>query len=78
MYLSNINKVTTDSNPIVTTENNFDVLNIPQDHVSGKPTDTYYINEQYLLRTHTSAHQKDNLQSGKKNFLFFGDVYRRD
>lgn len=31
-----------------------------------------------VLRTHTSAHQNHLLQSGKRNFLVFGDVYRRD
>lgn len=31
-----------------------------------------------VLRTHTSAHQKNKLQSGLRNFLVFGDVYRRD
>lgn len=58
--------------------NNFDVLNIEKDHVSRKPTDTFYLNENQLLRTHTSAHQREKLSSGLKNFLVFGDVYRRD
>lgn len=78
MYFVILTQVSTNLNPIVTTQNNFDVLNIPADHVSRKSTDTYYINDQYLLRTHTSAHQKNKLQSGLNNFLVFGDVYRRD
>ena len=78
MYYHFLPQVTTDSNPIVSVFNNFDALNIPKDHISRKQTDTYYINEEYLLRTHTSAHQKNNLESGKNRFLFFGDVYRRD
>ncbi len=53
-------------------------MNIPPDHISRKPTDTFYINEKQLLRTHTSAHQKNQLEKGLKNFLVFGDVYRRD
>ena len=45
------------SNPVVTTQANFDSLLIPKDHVSRKKGDNYYINEKYLLRAHTSAHQ---------------------
>jgi len=36
---------------IVSVENNFDLLNTPKDHPSRKETDTYYINEKYILRT---------------------------
>jgi len=43
--------------PIVTTTNNFDLLNFPADHCSRSPSDTFYINKNQLLRTHTSAHQ---------------------
>lgn len=70
--------MSTNLSPIVTVSNNFDALNIPVDHVSRKPSESYYINEEYLLRPHTSAHQKDKLISGLNNFLVFGDVYRRD
>ncbi len=36
---------------IVSVENNFDILNTPKDHPSRRETDTYYINEKYILRT---------------------------
>lgn len=36
--------------PIV---NNFDDLLIPEDHVSRSPIDTYYVDDQNVLRTHT-------------------------
>ena len=36
---------------IVSVENNFDLLNTPEDHPSRRETDTYYINENYILRT---------------------------
>jgi len=42
------------------------------DHISRSKTDTYYINSTELLRTHTSAHQKDILTSGANNFAVFG------
>ena len=49
---------------MVTAEKNFDALLVPKDHVSRKKSDTFYVNEQYLLRTHTSAHETDLISSG--------------
>jgi phenylalanyl-tRNA synthetase alpha chain len=57
---------------------NFDSLLIPEEHPSRRLSDTYYANEQYCLRTHTSAHQLQILQQGLDSFLVIGDVYRRD
>ncbi|KAI1376073.1 phenylalanyl-tRNA synthetase [Hypoxylon crocopeplum] len=66
-------------NPIVTTHQNFDSLGFPKDHPGRAKSDTYYINGDTLLRTHTSAHQADifreNLSDG---YLISADVYRRD
>ena len=64
--------------PIVTLEQNFDSLLIPADHVSRKKTDSFYLNRNYMLRAHCTAHQLDLLKSGLDNFLVIGDVYRRD
>mmetsp|Transcript_34773 Transcript_34773/g.57285 ORF Transcript_34773/g.57285 Transcript_34773/m.57285 type:complete len:423 (+) Transcript_34773:48-1316(+) len=64
--------------PIASLKNNFDDLRIEEDHVSRKPTDTYYLNENEVLRTHTSAHQTTLLSQGRDAFLCCGDVYRRD
>lgn len=64
--------------PIVSTKDNFDHLRIPPDHVSRSPSDTYYLNTNTVLRTHTSAHQNELLRSGINRFLVSGDVYRRD
>jgi len=36
---------------IVTVEENFDLLNTPKDHPSRSPSDTYYIDENHVLRT---------------------------
>ena len=38
-------------------ENNFDLLNSPEDHPSRDMSDTFYIDAQTLLRTHTSPVQ---------------------
>jgi phenylalanyl-tRNA synthetase alpha chain len=64
--------------PVVTVQQNFDDLLIPLDHPGRKPTDTYYINDDYVLRTHTTAHEVDLIRKGYRAFLTSGDVYRRD
>mmetsp|Transcript_9819 Transcript_9819/g.15095 ORF Transcript_9819/g.15095 Transcript_9819/m.15095 type:complete len:447 (+) Transcript_9819:98-1438(+) len=64
--------------PVVPTQNNFDSLLIPPDHVSRSISDTYYLTKDTVLRTHTSAHQTTLLQEGYNEFLVTGDVYRRD
>lgn len=66
-------------NPIVSTKENFDDLLIPKDHVSRSASDTYYINSDNVLRTHTSAHQSSLLRSkSSMGYLVTADVYRRD
>lgn len=63
--------------PVVNPTQNFDTLLIPPTHVTRNPSDTYYISNDLLLRTHTSAHQNE-LISKHESFLCSGDVYRRD
>jgi phenylalanyl-tRNA synthetase alpha chain len=67
-----------DINPFVSVEDNFDKLLIPKNHVARSKSDTYYLNENTVLRTHTSAHQNELLAKGHRNFIVFGDVYRKD
>jgi len=64
--------------PVVTIEQNFDSVLVPEDHVARDKKDNYYINKEMMLRAHTSAHQVDLLKSGLNAFLCTGDVYRRD
>jgi len=65
--------------PIVTTFQNFDSLGFPPDHPGRSKTDTYYINEKTVLRTHTSAHQADVFRANEsEGYLISADVYRRD
>jgi phenylalanyl-tRNA synthetase alpha chain len=64
--------------PVVDTKSCFDDLLVQADHVSRRPSDTYYINDNLLLRTHTSAHQCQLISSGSHMFLCSGDVFRRD
>mmetsp|Transcript_15892 Transcript_15892/g.23935 ORF Transcript_15892/g.23935 Transcript_15892/m.23935 type:complete len:405 (+) Transcript_15892:49-1263(+) len=64
--------------PIADTKSCFDDLLVPPDHVSRSRSDTYYIDESTVLRTHTSAHQCQLIRAGEQAFLCSGDVYRRD
>lgn len=76
-----------EKNPVVTTAQNFDVLGFPPDHPGRSRTDTYYINDKTVLRTHTSAHQQAYFQQINRNeqtrpeevgYTVIADVYRRD
>jgi phenylalanyl-tRNA synthetase alpha chain len=64
--------------PKVNVSENFDKLLIPSDHPARAASDTYYFDENNVLRTHTSAHQNELLNNGYKSFLVTGDVYRKD
>ena len=67
-----------DLDKIVSIQDNFDKLLIPQNHVTRSKSDTYYVNSTHVLRTHTTAHQTQLLEQGLDAFLICGDVYRRD
>lgn len=65
--------------PVVSKELNFDSLGFPEDHPGRSKSDTYYLNKNTLLRTHTSAHEIECLKSTKSpGCLMTSDVYRRD
>lgn len=69
--------------PVVTTDENFDSLGFPKDHPGRSKSDTYYVNDTCLLRTHTSAHELECYRWLQRNphmngFLISADVYRRD
>jgi len=64
---------------VVSTFQNFDSLGFPADHPGRSKTDTYYVNKETVLRTHTSAHQADTFRANEsEGFLISADVYRRD
>ena len=64
--------------PIVTVKQNFDDLGFAQDHPGRSLTDSYYLNKQHMLRTHTSAHEVETFRRGCERWLLTADVYRRD
>ncbi|KAF4258048.1 hypothetical protein CNMCM8812_001275 [Aspergillus fumigatus] len=76
-----------EKNPVVSVAQNFDVLGFAPDHPGRSRTDTYYINDKTVLRTHTSAHQQAYFQQINRNeatrpeevgYTVVADVYRRD
>lgn len=64
--------------PVVKVAENFDALLIPPSHPSRSPHDSYYINREWMLRTHMTSHERQLMQRGERRFLLVGDVYRRD
>ena len=74
-------------NPIVTVEDNFDKLLFPYDNAGRASTYTRYVDENHVLRTHTSAQVPQTFKEFYKEFngdipdtvfIFLGLVYRRD
>ncbi|KAH9823955.1 hypothetical protein DFH28DRAFT_944116 [Melampsora americana] len=63
---------------IVTPIQNFDDLGFAADHPGRRKGDSYYLNSDYMLRTHTSAHEVEAFSQGKERWLLTADVYRRD
>jgi phenylalanyl-tRNA synthetase alpha chain len=67
---------------VANVKNNFDDLLIKEDHPSRSKNDTYYVSKNEVLRTHMTAHLTSILSeysdNGFKNFLYTGDVYRKD
>lgn len=60
---------------------NFELLNIPKDHPARDMQDTLYIDENTLLRTHTSpvqAHVMEVAQGKPVRIICPGKTYRRD
>jgi len=71
-------KFFSDMPEVVSTQANFDDLLIPPEHESRSLSDTYYIDKERVLRTHTTSHQPEYLRAGYGSFLAIGDCYRRD
>ena len=69
-----------DGPEIETEDNNFNKLNIPETHPARDAQDTFWITDQYLLRTHTSNVQVRFASSRKPPFRIIcpGRVYRKD
>src|SRR5437763_297760 len=70
-----------ESSEIETEENNFNLLNMPRFHPARTMHDTFYLNDNLLLRTHTTNIQpylmKKNINK-ELRVITMGKVYRRD
>ena len=69
-----------DGREVDTVHNNFDALNTPEAHPSRDPQDTFYIDAQTVLRTHTSPSQIRAMRAHDPPLyvVSLGRVYRRD
>ena len=73
---------------IVRADMSFDLFNFPADHPARSKSDTYYIGDEYILRTHTTImwyyhlrNEKVKAQIAKQEAvgsLSYGKVYRKD
>ena len=61
---------------------NFELLNLPKGHPARDAQDSFYVSDEYLLRTHTSPMQARTLEVGKGEkpikIICPGKTYRRD
>lgn len=71
-----------DGPELETDENCFQRLNVPLGHPARDSQDTFYIDEEYLLRTQTSSVQARTMQANTEKtpirMICPGKVYRRD
>jgi phenylalanyl-tRNA synthetase alpha chain len=69
-----------DGGEIVSVWENFDALTQPQNHPSRSPFETFYLDDDTVLRTHTSPDQIRAMQSRTPPIYLVspGRVYRRD
>ena len=73
---------------IVSTEITFDLFDFPQDHPARSKSDTYYVDDNHILRTHTTVMWyyylndpgvKERMARGEPVGCFsYGKVYRKD
>jgi len=71
-----------DGNEVETDEYCFKRLNVAEGHPARDAQDTFYITEEYLLRTQTSSSQAHTMEENKEKspirMICPGKVYRRD
>ncbi|MEK9171955.1 MAG: hypothetical protein AAB782_01830 [Patescibacteria group bacterium] len=73
---------------IISTEILFDLFNMPQGHPARSKSDTYYVKDNYVLRTHDTVFWyyylnhpsiKEKIKKGKSlGVICYGKVYRKD
>jgi phenylalanyl-tRNA synthetase alpha chain len=80
-YFNDLAKIEIE-NPYVPIEYNFDRLRVPKDHPSRSRTDTFYKDEEEVLRTHMTCYLyplgKSETGHSQLKYITCGDVYRKD
>lgn len=80
-YFSDLAKIEIET-PYVSVENNFDRLRVPQNHPSRQASDTFYQDDETVLRTHMTCYLYPMGQStsgvSQLKYITCGDVYRKD
>jgi phenylalanyl-tRNA synthetase alpha chain len=84
--LSNFDHI--ESPEIVRADESFDLFNFPSDHPARSKSDTYFVNDEYILRTHTTImwlyylrlpEVQEKIKKGEPlGLLAYGKVYRKD
>lgn len=81
-FFSELGYTIAEGNEVELDKFNFELLNIPKDHPARAMQDSFYINENALLRSHTSAVQSHVMLNAKGQgpikVICPGKVYRRD
>lgn len=70
-----------DGEEVIEAKYNFDNLNINEGHPARDEKDTFYINENLLLRTHCTSVSAKKIEKNKDEeikMISFGNVYRKD
>ena len=71
-------KINEELSPIVSIKDCFDDLLVPLDHETRSPKNTYYWDDEMVLRTHMTAHDVGFIKNNITSLISIGDVYRRD
>ena len=80
-YCNDLARIEMES-PLVSVENNFDRLRVPLNHPSRSPSDTFYQDDETVLRTHMTCYLypmgKSRGHKSQLRYITCGDVYRKD
>lgn len=80
-YFSDLARIEIE-NPYVSVENNFDRLRVPANHPSRSPSDTFYKDDNTVLRTHMTSYLypmgRSETGHSQLRYITCGDVFRKD
>lgn len=80
-FFEQLNFDVVSGNEVVTDKFNFHNLNIPRNHPACNRQDSFFINDEWLLRTHCTVTTAQKIYQNKNEdirILSYGNVYRKD